>query len=84
MSWLLAIIVGGVAGWLASVITGSSNGAIINIILGIVGGIFGSWILAALGVFPKGNIMGILFTSVIGAIALILIGRLLTGGAKDN
>ena len=82
MSWLLAIIIGGVAGWLASLLTGSSNGVVLNILLGIVGGVVGSWLLGLLHIFPDHDLVGVLVTSVVGAAAIILVGRVLTGGRE--
>ena len=84
MGWLLAIIVGGVSGWLASVITGSSNGALVNILLGIVGGLVGAWRLGLLDIFPRENLLGVIVTSVVGAIFIILIARLFTGGRSTR
>lgn len=81
MSWLIAIIIGGVAGWLASVIMGSSNGTLMNILLGIVGGVVGSWLFGMMNIFPPGNILGVLLTSMVGAVLIIFIARIFTGKA---
>jgi len=50
MSWLVAIIVGGIIGWLASMImsTDSQQGIIANILIGIIGSLLGSWIFGSL------------------------------------
>ncbi len=84
MSWLWVIIVGGVSGWLASVITGSSNGALMNILLGIAGGVVGYWLLGLLHIFPDDNLLGVIVTSMVGAIVIILIGRLLAGPNRSD
>ena len=57
MSWLWALIIGGVAGWLAGAIMDSDRGGILfNIILGILGGIVGVWLFGLLHIFPADNI----------------------------
>lgn len=80
MNWLLlAIIIGGVAGWLASSLMGSSNGVLLNIVLGIAGGVVGSWLLGLLNIFPRENLIGVLLTSLVGAVAIIAVSRLFAG-----
>lgn len=84
MSWIIAIIVGGIIGWLASLImaTDREQGLLLNVIVGIVGAILGKWVFAdllgigsaaAAGTF---SFMGILW-GVIGAVILIGILKLL-------
>jgi uncharacterized membrane protein YeaQ/YmgE (transglycosylase-associated protein family) len=53
MTWLGAIIVGGVIGWLASLImkTSAQQGVILNILVGIFGSVLGAWFF--------GDILGI-------------------------
>ena len=50
MGWIIAIIVGGVAGWLASIVMrrDASMGIFWNIIVGIVGALLGNAVLAPL------------------------------------
>jgi uncharacterized membrane protein YeaQ/YmgE (transglycosylase-associated protein family) len=81
MSWLWALIIGGVAGWLAGAIMDSSRGGILfNIVLGILGGIVGAWLFGLLHIFPADNIWGVLLTATVGAVVIIVIARLITGG----
>jgi len=44
MGWIIAIIVGGIAGWLASMVMGrdASMGIILNVIVGCVGSVIGN------------------------------------------
>lgn len=83
MSWIVAIIVGGIIGWLASMImkTDREQGLLMNIIVGVVGALLGRWIFgsllgigsaAAAGTF---SLYGILW-GLIGAIVLIGILKL--------
>jgi uncharacterized membrane protein YeaQ/YmgE (transglycosylase-associated protein family) len=46
MGWIIALIVGGIAGWLASMVMGrnASMGIVLNIIVGCVGSVIGNWL----------------------------------------
>ncbi|MNE15247.1 Transglycosylase associated protein [compost metagenome] len=80
MSWILALIIGGVAGWLAGAIMDSSRGGVFfNIVLGILGGVVGTWIFGLLHIFTSGSIWSVLLTATVGAIVIIVIARLFTG-----
>lgn len=80
MSWLLALVIGAVAGWLAGAIMDSSRGGILfNIVLGILGGMVGTWLFGTLNIFASGSIWGVLLTATIGAVVIILLVRLFTG-----
>ncbi len=91
-SWLVTapficigwLIIGFIAGALARRIMGSSNAPfVLDIILGIIGAWVGGFILGLLGFRDALDIgfgIGTLITAVIGAIVLILIGRLLFRG----
>lgn len=80
MSWIIAIIVGGIIGWLASLImhTDAEQGLLWNIIVGIIGALLGRWIFGSvLGIESAANagslsLMGILW-GIIGAVILIAI-----------
>lgn len=81
MSWLVALIIGAVAGWLAGAIMDSSRGGVLfNIVIGILGGIVGAWLFGLLNIFPADNIWGVLLTATVGAVVIIIIARLITGG----
>jgi uncharacterized membrane protein YeaQ/YmgE (transglycosylase-associated protein family) len=81
MSWLVALIIGAVAGWLAGAIMDSSRGGILfNIVLGILGGVVGAWLFGLLHIFAPDSIWGVLLTATVGAVVIIVIARLITGG----
>jgi len=82
MTWLVAIIVGGIIGWIASIImsTDSQQGILANVLIGIIGSLAGSWLFGSIlgigsaqsaGTF---SFWGIVW-GVLGAIILIAILR---------
>ncbi len=75
IGWLMAVIVGGLAGWLAEKFMKSDQGILMNIILGIVGAIVANFLLSAIGV-AFGGVIGYLIAGFIGACLLIALGRL--------
>jgi uncharacterized membrane protein YeaQ/YmgE (transglycosylase-associated protein family) len=84
MNIILWIILGGIAGWLASLIVrGTGLGIIGDIIVGIIGGFIGGIIVSLVG---GSGVTGFniwsLIVAVIGAVVLLLIVRLFTGGAR--
>ena len=82
MNWLLALIVGGIAGWLADAIAGSSNGGLFfHIVLGILGAIVGAWLFGLLHIFAPESILGMIVMSTAGAIVILVIARLISGRA---
>jgi uncharacterized membrane protein YeaQ/YmgE (transglycosylase-associated protein family) len=73
---LIWIIVGAVAGWLAGLIVrGFGFGLLGNIIVGILGAILGGWLLGELGVVFAAGIINTILTATLGAVALLLIVR---------
>lgn len=85
MGLITMIILGGLAGWIASLVTKSSTGVLMDIILGIVGAIAGGFLMSFFG---QPGITGFnvysLIVAIIGAVILIWIGRLLTGGSNTK
>lgn len=85
MGWIIAIIVGGVAGWLASMVMNrdASMGIFLNIIVGIVGALIGNAVLAPLLGFG-GSIqtfdLGSFAIAVLGAIVLLAVLNLIQRG----
>lgn len=75
MGFLLAILIGGVAGYLAEQIMASSMGLLANIGLGIVGGLIGAAIASAVGLTASG-IIGQLLIATAGACLLIWVARM--------
>lgn len=81
MDWIIAIIVGGIAGWLASMVMArdASMGILLNIVVGIVGGIIGRLILGGvINLSPEW--LDYLVEAFIGAIVLLLIANLVQRG----
>lgn len=76
MGWIIAIIVGGVAGWLASMVMArdASMGIVLNIVVGIIGAIIGNLLAGPLfGInttIQTFNLPGFL-VAIVGAIVLL-------------
>ncbi len=81
VGWILAILIGAVAGWLAEKVTRSNMGLITNIILGMIGAGVGSWLFRLMGVnvgeFGGAPWLIYLITGFVGACVLILLTRLI-------
>jgi uncharacterized membrane protein YeaQ/YmgE (transglycosylase-associated protein family) len=78
VGWLMAIIIGGIAGWLAEKVMKSDMGVFMNIILGIIGALVLNFILALLGMDFEGW-LPFLIIGFIGACLLIAIARMFRG-----
>ncbi|GAA5106627.1 GlsB/YeaQ/YmgE family stress response membrane protein [Bartonella jaculi] len=74
IGWIVAIIIGGLAGWAAKYLMKSQTGIFLNIILGIIGAALASFLFGLLGVSFAGW-FGYLVSGFIGACILIWIGR---------
>jgi uncharacterized membrane protein YeaQ/YmgE (transglycosylase-associated protein family) len=80
VAWLF---LGLVAGWLAGKLSrGRGYGCITDIILGLVGSFIGGWIFTKLGIFGGGFIFS-LAAATLGAVILVLLVHLFTGGPKN-
>ena len=85
MGWIIAIIVGGVAGWLASLVMArdASMGIFLNIIVGIIGAVIGNLLAGPLfGIdttIQTFNLPGFL-VAIVGAIVLLAIVNLVQRG----
>ena len=79
MGWLVAIIVGGIAGWIAEKIMKADHGLLTNIILGILGAVILNAILAALGIYSADTWLAWFIVAIIGACALIWGYRMVKG-----
>ena len=77
VGWIVAIIVGGIAGWLAEQFMKSEMGLLMNIILGIVGAALASWLFGLLGLTFGPGWVSYLVAGFIGAVILIFAGRLI-------
>ncbi|QZD90755.1 GlsB/YeaQ/YmgE family stress response membrane protein [Qipengyuania aurantiaca] len=85
MGWIIAIIVGGVAGWLASLVMNrdASMGIFWNIIVGIIGALIGNFLAGTLlgieGTIQSFNLTGFII-AIVGAIVLLGIANLVQRG----
>ena len=85
MGWIIALIVGGVAGWLASLLMNrdASMGVVLNIVVGCVGSVIGNLIAGPLlgisGSVQEFSIRGLII-AVIGAVVLLGIVNLIQRG----
>lgn len=82
--WLIALIVGGVAGWLASMVMNrnSSMGILMNILVGCVGSVVGNLIANQFGYggsVKEFSIQGLVI-AVIGAVVLLGLVNLIQRG----
>ena len=79
-SWIVWIVIGGIAGAIADrLIQGDKLGIVGNIIVGIIGGLLGGFILGLFGIGVNG-IFWTFVTALAGAIILLWIVRLVTKG----
>lgn len=77
------VVIGLLAGWIAGVITrGRGFGCLLNVVLGLVGAVIGGWIFSRLGI-PAWGFLGSLAAATVGAVVLVAIGRLFSGGHAD-
>ncbi len=75
---LIILAIGAVAGWLAGLVfKGGGFGLLGNIVVGIIGGVIGGWLLPKLGVHIGSGMGGVIITSVLGALVLLLIVNML-------
>ncbi len=85
MGWIIALIVGGVAGWLASLVMNrdASMGIFWNIVVGCIGSIVGNMIAGPLlgisGSVQEFSLVG-LGVAVVGAVVLLGIVNLVQRG----
>ena len=84
MGWIIAIIVGGIAGWLASKVMNrdASMGIIWNVVAGCVGSVVGNLIANRFGIVgsvQQFSIIGLL-VAVVGAIIVLGILNLVQRG----
>lgn len=84
MGWIVALIVGGVAGWLASMMMNrdGSMGLVLNIVVGIIGSVLGNLIMNQFGYGGSIQVFSIqgLIVAVIGAVVLLGIVNMVQRG----
>jgi uncharacterized membrane protein YeaQ/YmgE (transglycosylase-associated protein family) len=82
MGWIIALIVGGIAGWLASMVMSrnSSMGIFWNIVVGCIGSLIGNFVLGPLfgisGSVQEFSLTG-LIVAFVGAVILLAIVNLI-------
>ena len=80
-SLLVIIFVGIVAGWLAGrVMEGGGFGLIGDLLVGLLGAFIGDWLFPRVGIHLGVGIVASIINAFIGAVVLLLILRLLSGG----
>ena len=78
---LVILVVGVIAGWLAGkIVEGSGFGLIGDMAVGIVGALIGTWLMPRLGIHLSSGILSAIIVATIGAVLLLVVVRLLTGG----
>jgi len=81
VGWVLAIILGAIAGWIAgAVVRGGGFGLIGDIIVGIVGALIAGWLLPRLGIVIGGGMVASIINATIGAVILLAILGLIRRG----
>jgi uncharacterized membrane protein YeaQ/YmgE (transglycosylase-associated protein family) len=78
---LIWLVVGLVAGWLASAVVGGGLGVGGDIVIGIVGSFLGGLIFRTAHIAtPFHGVVGTIFVAFVGAVALLLVLRLVRRG----
>jgi uncharacterized membrane protein YeaQ/YmgE (transglycosylase-associated protein family) len=83
--WIVAIIVGGIAGWLASKLMArdASMGIVLNVIVGCIGSVLGNLLLGPLlgvsGSVQSFSLAGLLI-AIVGAVVLLGVVNLIQRG----
>jgi uncharacterized membrane protein YeaQ/YmgE (transglycosylase-associated protein family) len=78
VGFVMAIIIGAIAGWLAEKFTRSDMGLLMNIVMGIIGAVVGNFLLRLLGIGVYG-FLGNLISATLGAVLVIVIYRAVVG-----
>jgi uncharacterized membrane protein YeaQ/YmgE (transglycosylase-associated protein family) len=90
MNIIIWLIAGALIGWVASRIMGTSGqqGLLLDIVVGVVGAVLAGWFLTPLfgvGTINQNNFsLPALLVSLLGAIILLAIVRLLRGGLRTR
>ena len=74
MELVYFLLIGAVAGWLAGqLVKGRGFGLLGNMIVGVVGAFVGGFLAKQLGIGTEGDVVGVLLTSLGGAVVLLLV-----------
>lgn len=82
VAWL---VLGLLAGWLAGKLSrGRGFGCIADVVLGLLGSVVGGWVFTKLGIVsPANSFLYSLAAATLGAVILVAIAHLFTGGPKN-
>jgi len=82
LAWL---VLGLLAGWLAGKLSrGRGFGCIADVVLGLLGSVVGGWVFTKLGIVsPANSFLYSLAAATLGAVILVAIAHLFTGGPKN-
>ena len=84
VGFIMAIIIGAIAGWLAEKFTRSDMGLLMNIVMGIIGAVVGNFLLRLVGIGPAWGFWGNLITATVGAVIVITIYRAIAGRRRTT
>jgi len=80
---IVILLVGLVAGWLAGkIVRGAGFGIIGDIAIGIVGAFIAAWLLPKLHIALGTGLVREIINATLGAVVLLLIVRLVSGGGR--
>jgi uncharacterized membrane protein YeaQ/YmgE (transglycosylase-associated protein family) len=80
-SLLIFLLIGAIAGWLAGIVVrGGGFGLIGDIVVGVIGSFIGGWLFGLLHVARGSGFLGSVVGAFVGAVALLLILRLVRRG----
>ncbi|MEO6395215.1 MAG: GlsB/YeaQ/YmgE family stress response membrane protein [Devosia sp.] len=82
VGWILAIVIGALAGWIAERVMRSNMGLLMNIVLGIAGAIVGNFLATLIFGATAGGVLAQLLIAVVGACLLIAIVRAISGRGR--
>ncbi len=84
MGWIIAIIVGGIAGWLASKVMNrdASMGILMNVLVGCIGSVIGNLVSQQFGIIGSVQEFSItgLIVAFVGAMVLLAVVNLVQRG----
>ena len=83
MGWIIALIVGGIAGWLASLVMNrdASMGIFWNIVVGIIGAFIGGLVVSGGSINNSPLTLTSFLVSLLGAVILLAIVNLVRRGS---
>src|ERR1700730_11646227 len=80
--FLILLVVGLIAGFLASRVVGVGGGLLMDLIVVVIGAFLGHWLFRLLNVSLAPGVLPMIIVAFVGAAALLLLVRGLTGGAR--